>query len=96
MKRIIFLSIILVIVQYAFAALPPRYQNIKDLDVMVDYIKEHPEVASTLKSIDFLEYTIYFGNGCKVVFGRKLTTKPTGWVGPADPLEFKKSNCPIN
>jgi hypothetical protein len=96
MKRIIFLSIFLVIVQYAFAALPPRYQNIKDLDVMVDYIKEHPEVASTLKSIDFLEYTIYFGNGCKAVFGRKLTEKPPGWTGPADPLEFKESNCSIN
>jgi len=79
--------------QYAIAALPPRYQSIEDLDVLVDYIKKHPEVASTLESIDFLEYTIYFGNGCKVVFGRKSTTKPPGWVGPADPLEFKKSNC---
>jgi len=95
MKRILFFSIILVIVQPAFAALPPRYQNIKDLNVMVDYIKGHPNVASTLKSIDFLEYTIYFGNGCKAVFGRKSTTKPSGWVGPAAPLEFKESNCPI-
>ena len=93
MKRVIFLSIILLIVQHAIAALPPRYQNIKDLDVMVDYIKKNPEVASTLESIDFLKYTIYFGNGCKAVFSRKLTTKPPGWVGPADPLEFKESSC---
>lgn len=93
MKKMIFLSIFLVMVQSAFAALPPRYQNIKDLDVMVDYIKGHPEVASTLKSIDFLEYTIYFGDGCKAVFERKPNTKPPGWVGPAGPLEFKESNC---
>lgn len=95
MKRIIFLSIMLGIIQNASAALPPQYQNIKDLDVMVDYIKEHPGVASSLESIDFSGYTIYFGNGCKAVFGRKSTPKPPGWVGPADPLEFKESNCPI-
>lgn len=93
MKRIIFLSIILITAQYAIAALPPRYQNIIDLDVMVDYIKKHPEVASTLESIDFSEYTIYFGNGCKAVFRRKSPIKPPGWVGPAGPLEFKKSSC---
>jgi hypothetical protein len=95
MKKIIFLSIFLLIAQYAIAALPPRYQNIKDLSVMVDYIKEHPEIASSLKSIDFSEYAIYFGNDCKAVFGRKSTIKPPGWVGPADLLEFKESNCSV-
>lgn len=93
MKRIMFLSIFLLMAQSAFAALPPQYQNVKDLDVMVNYIKKHQEVASTLKSIDLSNYTVYFGDGCKAVFGRKSTTKPAGWVGPADPLEFKYSNC---
>lgn len=85
--------------QYVIGALPPRYQNIKDLDVMVNYIKEHPEITSSLKSIDFFEHTIYFGNNCKTVFGRISTEKPSGWTGPADPLQFIKSNCgdkPIN
>ncbi|XPS84766.1 hypothetical protein Dvar_27840 [Desulfosarcina variabilis str. Montpellier] len=41
MKKIICLSIFLIIAGYAIAALPPRYQNIKDLDVMVDYIKKN-------------------------------------------------------
>lgn len=94
MKKIIFVLIILLFAQYAIAALPPRYQNIKDLDVMVEYIKENPEMASTLKAIDFSEYTIFYGNGCKAVFGRESTVKPSGWVGPAAPLEFKRSTCP--
>ena len=93
MKKIIFLSILLLAAQYAFAALPPQYQNIRDLDVMVDYIKEHPEVASTLESIDFTEYAIHYGNGCKAIFKRKTTVRPPGWVGPAEPLEFKELNC---
>ena len=93
MNRIVFLLIVIVSIQTAMAALPPRYQNMKDLDVMVEYIKEHPTIASTLKSIDLQKYTVYFGNGCKAVFGRKTTIKPREWVGPADPLEFKYSNC---
>ena len=95
MMRIIFLSIILLISQYAIAALPPQSQNINDLDVMVEYIKDHPEIASSLKSINLSEYTIYFDHDCKAVFGRKSTVKPSGWVGPADPLEFKRSSCII-
>jgi hypothetical protein len=94
MKRMILLSIILLFAQSAMAALPPRYQNIKDLDVMVEYIKGHPEIAATLKAVDFSEHTIFYGNGCKAVFDRKSAVKPSGWVGPAAPLEFKRSTCP--
>lgn len=93
MKKMILLSILFFTAQYAFAALPPQYQNIRDLDVMVEYIKEHPDVAATLESINLSEYTIYYGNGCKAIFKRKSTIKPAGWVGPAAPLEFKESNC---
>ena len=96
MKRAFLLLIVFVCVQSAGAALPPQYQNVKDLDVMVEFIEAHPTVASTLKSIDLQEYTVYFGNGCKAVFGRKRRVKPPGWVGPAAPLEFKHCNCPVH
>lgn len=95
MKRVIALLVTLSAAQYASAALPPQYQNMKDLGVMMGYIKAHPKVSSTLKSINLLEYTIYFGNDCKAVFGRKTVERPDKWVGPAALLEFKRSNCPV-
>ena len=78
------------------AALPPEVQSRKDLDVMMHFVHQHPEVSSTLKSINVLNYTIDFGVDCKAEFGRKFVFKLPGWVGPADPLEFKSSNCPID
>ena len=93
MKRILFLAIIFFIVPNAFATLPPSHQNMEDLDVMVRYIKEHRDVAATLESIDLSEYTIYYGPGCKAVFGRKPLDRPKGMPGPAPSLEFKESDC---
>jgi hypothetical protein len=78
----------------AQAALPPQYQNMKDLEVMVDYVRQHPEVAAGLRSIDMGDKTIYYGHDCKAVFGRKSIPRPPGWVGPADPLEPKDTRCP--
>lgn len=77
------------------AALPPQYQNAKDLDVMVAFIKQHAAVMSSLRSLDFQAQVIHFGKDCQAIFGRASTPKPPGWVGPADPLEFKSSNCPV-
>lgn len=96
MNRIFFWLLMFSCAQFALAALPPRYQNIDDLNVIIEYIQEHPRIASTLESINLTEFTVYFNNGCKAVFGRKWTLKPPGWVGPADPLEFKKSDCPVD
>jgi len=96
MKKVVFLLIVFACIQTAIAALPPRFQNMNDLDVMVEYIRVHPTIASTLKSIDLQEYTVYFGDGCKAVFGRKSVMRRQGWVGPAPPLEFKSSNCPVD
>lgn len=79
----------------ANAALPPQYQNAKDLDVMVDFLKGHELVMGSLQSIDIAHYVIHFGNGCQAVFGRAFKFHPNGWVGPADPLEFKRSTCPV-
>ena len=78
------------------AALPPKYQNDKDLNVMVTFVKEHSKIISTLKKIDFNAKKVYFGNDCVAVFERKYRKKAKGWVGPADPLEYKKSNCEID
>ncbi len=76
-----------------FAALSPQYQNIKDLDTMVSYVKSHPKVAATLREISIVDKVIYFGAGCKVVFKRKSSLKPIGMVGPAEPLEVKRTTC---
>lgn len=88
--------LLLLTAQTALAALPPRYQNVKDLDVMVEFIKRNETVASTLSLIDVDSYTVYFGEDCQAVFGREARPKPPGWVGPADPLVFKRSNCEIS
>ncbi|MBE9240892.1 hypothetical protein [Synechocystis salina] len=77
----------------SIAALPPQYQNIKDLEVMVNYVKENPDVAATLKSIDLANQTINYGQDCQIRFERKPSNNPPGWVGPAEPLQFKAVNC---
>ena len=91
-----FILILIVISTYSLAALPPQYQNEKDLNVMIGFIKKHPKVISALKKIDFNAKIVYFDDECEAVFSRKHKPKPEGWVGPADPLEFKKSNCEID
>ncbi|MBS0457248.1 MAG: hypothetical protein JSS44_07975 [Proteobacteria bacterium] len=80
----------------ASAALPPQYQNAKDLDVMVGYLKAHEAVMATFTSIDLQHFVIHFGADCQIVFGRAYKPKPAGWVGPADPLEFKRSTCRVD
>ena len=90
MKKVIITLVLLS--SQSFAALPPKYQNEKDLEVMVDFTLNHSKVISNLKKIDLEAKTIYFDTECYAVFGRKHSKKPEGWVGPADPLEFKKSN----
>jgi len=79
-----------------FAALPPEHQNMKDLNVMVDFVKSHPKVAATIREISVVDRKVYFGAGCKAIFVRKASAKPAGWVGPAEPLVFKRSTCPVN
>jgi len=79
-----------------FAALPPQHQNMKDLAVMVEFVKSHPKVAATIREISVVDRTIKFGAGCKVTFVRKEHAKPDGFVGPAAPLVFKRSTCPLD
>ena len=96
MKKIIASLLFILFPQCSIAALPPKYQNEKDLDVMIRFVKEHQQVMSTLKSIDFKKFMVYFGDDCKASFRRERTPKPEGWVGPADPLVFKSSTCSLN
>ncbi len=85
--------LLLLLSQISYAALPPQYQNLEDLQVMISYIEKNEEVISTLDSIDFESFTVHYSNRCKAIFGRKYTPKPEGWVGPADPLVFKSTSC---
>lgn len=78
----------------AQAALPPQFQNEKDLDLMLSYVKSHPEVLSSLQAIDLGVLTVYYGEGCSAEFTRKLVERPEGWVGPAESLVLKKNYCP--
>jgi len=96
MKIISLFLVLLFVSQITYAVLPPRYQHLKDLDVIIEFIKEHELILSTLESIDFENYTIRYRNGCTAIFGRKEIQKPQGWVGPADPLEFTRSTCSID
>ena len=82
--------------QMLFAALPPQVQNEKDLAVMVAYAKSHPKVMATLRTIDLEAKVIRFGAGCKAIFHRKESLKPKMMVGPAEPLEFKRSTCLVD
>ncbi len=80
----------------AWAALPPQYQNANDLDAMVAFVKKHPRVAGSLKSIDMRQYVVHFDADCKAEFGRQKIDRPLGWVGPAAPLVFLQSNCKLD
>ena len=77
------------------AALSPRYQNDKDKSAMMAFVKKHPLVESSFSHISVANQTVYFGEGCEAVFQRKVSFHLPGWVGPAEPLIFKDSTCPI-
>lgn len=94
MKLYVF-AIILLVSLSAWAVLPPKYQNLKDLDTMVSFIKAHDVVLSTLESIDLEDYTVQYNNGCTMYFGRKKGATPQGWAGPSEVLEFERSTCDI-
>jgi hypothetical protein len=80
----------------ASAALPPQYQNRRDLEVMLDFIQTHPRVEAGLNAIDLDDYTVRFGRDCIARFVRETSPKPPGWVGPADPLVFDSATCPVD
>jgi hypothetical protein len=94
--RLALASLVLAIFNPAQAALAPQYQNANDLDAMVAFVKQHPRVASTLKSIELQSYIVRFGDDCWAEFGRQKVDAPPGWVGPAAPLVLVRSNCRLD
>ncbi|WP_051326649.1 hypothetical protein [Aliagarivorans taiwanensis] len=78
---------------YSAAALAPNYQNLRDLDAMLDYMHEHPEVAARLDSIDMRDYVIHYDDNCRIEFMREARITPPGWAGPEAPLVFKTDSC---
>ena len=73
-----------VVEQSVSAALPPKYQNIKDLDVLVEFIKAHDMISSALKSIDLEKHTIIYRDDCVAKFDReKDKIQKAGLVQPA-------------
>lgn len=80
----------------AHSAIPPRYQNLNDLEAMVAFIKLHPRVAEGLRSIDARGFVVHYGGGCQAEFEREVIARPPGWAGPAAPLAFARSNCPVD
>lgn len=98
MKKITMLALFFAPFFATQAALPPRAQNWRDLQVMNTFISQHDHVAATLKKIDLTKFEIHFGErnkDCRALFGRKKITRPPGFKGPAAPLEFKSATCPV-
>ena len=89
MKKISLILLTLLLSQYTMAALPTKYQNMRDLDAIIKFIKSHDVIMASLKSIDFEESTVYFGYRCQALFGRTKVKREQGWTGPASSFEFK-------
>jgi len=97
MKHVFLTLILLLGAVSANAALPPRYQNSKDLAVMVNWLEDNPGVMEQLKVIDFQNKKIHFGvfsaDECHAAFTREVVERPFGWVGPAGPLIHDYTIC---
>lgn len=81
----------------AMAALAPQYQNLRDLEAMLQFLREHPRVAATVTRLDLREGAIHFGADCRAVFRRqpRPDTRPP-MPGPQPPLVFESSTCPLD
>ena len=89
-------ALLLIIALPAHAALPPQYQNRRDLEVMLAFVQQHPRVEAGLNSIDLDAYTVRYERECIARFIRDVQPKPPGWVGPMDPLIFNESTCAVD
>ncbi|WP_395769951.1 hypothetical protein [Arenimonas sp.] len=88
-------ALLLILALPAQAALPPQYQNRRDLEVMLAFIQQHPRIEAGLNAIDLDAYTVRYERECIASFIRDVKPKPPGWVGPLDPIVFKSSNCDL-
>ena len=95
----VFLTLILLFGRVAESALPPVYQNAKDLTVMVNFVESNEDVMEGLKVIDFqnkvIRWKAYTGE-CTAVFTRENVDHGPGWAGPAGPLIHEITHCSQN
>ncbi len=79
----------------AVGALPPKYQNIKDVKAMLEVVESNDLMASGLQSINIEEGVVYFRDECRAVFRRESSQEdqPHGFVGPAAPLVLDHIEC---
>ena len=89
-------ALLLVLALPLQAALPPQYQNRRDMEVMLAFIHQHPRVEAGLNAIDLETYTVRYERECIATFVRDVQSKPPGWVGPLDPIVFKSSSCAVD
>ncbi|WP_395771223.1 hypothetical protein [Arenimonas sp.] len=91
-----FTALLFLLALPAQAALPPQYQNRRDLDVMLAFIQQYPRVEAGLNGIDLDAYTVRYEGECIASFIRDVQPKPPGWIGPMDPIVFKSSSCDLD
>jgi len=92
MKPFVIVLLTLCLASAAWGALPPRYQNQRDLDALVAFVHAHPEVLEQLRRIDLEHHEVHYGNDCVASFTRgEVPPIP----GPAPPLRFDRSTCPL-
>lgn len=78
----------------AVGALPPKFQNIKDVKAMLEVIESNDLMASGLQSINLDEGAVYFRDECRAFFRRNTPEdQPQGFVGPAAPLVLDYIEC---
>lgn len=77
----------------ALAALPPIYQNERDLSIMVEFVRSHDLVLEGLRSIDLELGLVRYSGNCVARFGRPRSV--SAMPGPVPGLSYLGSNCPI-
>ncbi|VXD00233.1 conserved exported hypothetical protein [Pseudomonas sp. 9AZ] len=82
-------------VMVAIAALAPDTQKLTDLEVMVDFARQHREVAARLRFIDVEKSVIAWTEGCEAHFSRPTVMHFPDWAGPQPRLKYDRSNCEL-
>ena len=81
----------------AGAALAPHHQNLRDLETLLQFLRQHPQVAASVTRLDLREGVIVWGADCRVVFRRQPRPETTPPMpGPQPPLVFASSTCPLD
>lgn len=78
------------------AALAPSAVHLRDLDTMVNFVRDHHFVATTLESINLTSLSVFYNTDCEAKFTRrKPSLLKLAQPGPQPKIEFESSNCPL-